>query len=61
MRVEPKSSSIADMKHNRYATSRMSLVCQTDLVIRIASCHETECSTGGTIAPVGLLPPASQQ
>jgi len=27
--------------------------------IRIASCHETECSTGGTIAPAVLLLPES--
>jgi len=31
--------------------SSMAIVCQTDLFIRIASCHETECSTGDTIAP----------
>jgi len=37
----------------------MAIVCQTDLFIRIASCHETRCSTGGTIAPSNLLPPAS--
>jgi len=30
---------------------------QTDLFIRIVSCHEIECSTGGTIAPADLLPP----
>jgi len=27
----------------------MVIVCQTHLFIWIASCHETECSTGGTI------------
>jgi len=37
----------------------MALVCQIDLFIRIASCHDTECSTGGTISPVDLSPPAS--
>jgi len=61
VRVELKSNGIADMKHNRYAKSSMALVCQTDLFIQIASCHETKCSTGGTIAPVDLFPPASQQ
>jgi len=25
--------------------------------ILVVSCHETECSTGGTIAPADLLPP----
>jgi len=59
VRVKPKSSGIQDVKHNRYATRSMALVCQTDLFIRIESCHESECSTGGTIAPVDLLPPAS--
>ena len=57
--VEPKSNGIPDLKHNRYATSSTSIVYQTDL-IRIASCHETECSTGGTIAPADLLPPEYQ-
>jgi len=34
---------------------------QTDLFIRIASCHETECWTGSTIASAKLLPPESWQ
>jgi len=37
----------------------MAIVCQTGLFIRIASCHETECSTGGTVASTNLLPPVS--
>jgi len=34
-------------------------VCHTEFFIRIASCHETDCSTDGTTAPPDLLPPAS--
>jgi len=34
---------------------------QTDPFIRIASCHETECLTAGTVAPADLLSPESWQ
>ena len=59
VRVELKSNCIPDVKHNRYTTSSMPIAWQTDLFIRIASCHETECSSGGTIALTDLLPPES--
>jgi len=59
VRVKLKSSGIPDVKHNHYATSSMPIAWQTDLFIWIASCHETECSTGGTIALADLLPPES--
>jgi len=39
----------------------MPIAWQTDLIIRIASCHETECSTGGIIAPADELLPESWQ
>jgi len=59
VRVELESNGVPDVKHNCYDMSSMTIVCQTDLFIQIASCHGTECSTGGTIAPADLLPPAS--
>jgi len=39
--------------------SSTGIVCQTDLFIQIASCHETKCLTGGTIVPADLLLQAS--
>jgi len=35
-----------------YKMSNTAIAWQTDIFIRIASCHETEYSTGGTIAPI---------
>ena len=55
MRVEPKSNGIPDLKHNHYAMISTPIAWHTDLFIQIASCHETEYSTGGTIAPADLL------
>jgi len=49
VRVELKINGISDLKHNHYTTSSMPIAWQTNLFIRIASCHETECSSGGTI------------
>ena len=51
VRVKPKSNDISDFKHNHYTTSSMPIEWQSDLFIRIASCHETECWTDSTIAP----------
>ena len=56
MRVKLKSNGIPDVKHNSYATSSKPIAWQTELFIRIASCHKSECSTGSTIAPADLLP-----
>jgi len=39
VKVEPKSNGISDFKHNYYATSSTPIAWQTDLFIRIASCH----------------------
>ena len=50
---------------NHWSSSRNTNHCttsktwQSDLFLCMASCHETECSTGGTIAPADLLLPAS--
>jgi len=57
VRVELKSNGMPDVKHNCCATSSTPVALQTDLFIRIASCHEIECSTGGKIAP--SVPPES--
>jgi len=60
VRVELRSNGIPDVKHNYYATSSTPIAWWwTDLFIWIPLCHETECSTGGRIAPADLLPPES--
>jgi len=57
VRVEPKTMSIAAVTPNCYTTSRTAFSGQSDLSFGITSCHETEFSTTGTIAPADLLPP----
>jgi len=52
VRVEPKTIGHTT---NRYTTSRKAFSWQSDLILGIASCQETESSTGGTIAPADLL------
>jgi len=59
VRVEPKTIGIAAVTRKCYATSSTPLAWQTDLFLLIASCHETESSTGDTIAPADELPPES--
>jgi len=49
VRLEPKTIGIAAIMHdNCHAMSSMPFPWQTDLFLWIASCHETESSTGGT-------------
>ena len=50
MRVKPPTNGIAAVTPNHYTTSRTACSWQSDLFVCIASCHETECLTGGTIA-----------
>jgi len=57
VRVEQKTTGLAAITLNRYTRSRMAFSWQSDLFLGIASCHETESSTGGTTAPANLLPP----
>jgi len=49
VRVKPKTIDVAAVTHNYYTMSRMAFSWQCDLFLRIASCHETESSTAGTI------------
>jgi len=60
-RVKLPTIGIAAVTPNHYTMSTTACSWQSDLFLCIASCHETECSTGGTIAPADLLPPASWQ
>jgi len=57
MGVEPKTIGIAAATHNHYIMNRTAFSWQSDLFVGIASCHETESSTAGTIATADLLPP----
>jgi len=61
VRVEPKRNDVPDVKHNCYATSSTPMAWKTDLFIRLASYHEIESSTDGTIAPADLLLPVYWQ
>jgi len=62
VRVESKTIGIAAVTPNRYTTSRTAISWQkSDLFLGIASCHETESSTAGAIAPTNLLPPEYRQ
>jgi len=56
VRVKSNSNGIPDLKHNHYARSNTPTAWQTDVFIRIASCHE-EYLTGSIIAPADILPP----
>jgi len=58
-RVKLQTIGIAAVTPNHYTTSGTAFSWQSDLFIQIASCHETECLTGGTIAPADELPPES--
>jgi len=49
VRVELKTIGIAAVTHNSCTTSRTAFSWQSDLFLSIASCHETESSTGRTI------------
>jgi len=49
---------IAAETPNRYTMNRTAFSWQSNLFLCIASCHKTECLTGGTISPPDLLPPA---
>jgi len=49
VRVEQKSNGVPDLKHNHYTTSSTPIGWETGFFIRTAWCHETKCSTGGTI------------
>jgi len=57
MRIDPKSNGIPALKHNHYAASSTPIAGQTDLIILIVSCRETERLTGDTIASTDLLSP----
>jgi len=57
VRVEPETIRIAALIPNCYTTSRAAFFWWSDLFVCIASCHETETLTTGTIAPADLLPP----
>jgi len=57
MRVEPKTIGIPAVSHNCYTTSRTVCSWEKYLLVGIEPRHETEFSTGGTIAPTDLLPP----
>jgi len=61
MRVKPKTIGIAAVTHNRYTMSRTVFSWQSSLFLGIASCHETESWTAGTIDPTDLLPPEYRQ
>ena len=56
-----ENEGMAAVTHNRSATSSTPFAWQTDLFLRIVSCHETESSTGSTIAPADELLPESWQ
>jgi len=56
-RAELQTIGIAAVTPNDYTTRRTAFSWQSDLFVCIASCHETESSTAGTIAPVDLLLP----
>jgi len=49
VRVEAKTIGIAAVTHNRYTTSRTAFSWRSDLFLGIASCHQTESSTSGTV------------
>jgi len=57
VRVEPNTIGVAAVTLNCYTKSRTVFSWQSDLFLGIESCHETESSTGGTIAPADLLLP----
>jgi len=57
VRVELKTIGIAAVSQNRYSTSRTVFSWRSDPFLGIASCHETESSTGGTTAAANMLPP----
>jgi len=61
VKVELKTIGIAAITPNRYTTSRTAFAGQSDLFLYIASCHETESSTTGTIASANLLAPEYRQ
>jgi len=58
VRVEPKTIGIAAVTPK---CCRTVFFWQSDLFVGITSCHETESSTIGTIAPADLLPPEYRQ
>jgi len=55
VRVEPKTIGIAAITQ-LLCHEQDDVLLTNDLFLSIASCHETESSTGGTIAPADLLP-----
>jgi len=57
VRVKLQTIGIAAVTPNHYTISRTALSWQSDLFLCIASCHETESLTAGTITPADLLPP----
>jgi len=56
-RIEPKTIGKAAITPYRYTTSRTAFSWQSALFVCIASCHEIEPLTAGTLAPADLLLP----